>query len=69
MNALTRGLELALTQQAVPYQIVRGLAFYDRKEIRDLLAYLRFLLNPRDEVSFEQRCRCPASRYQRRPSN
>ncbi|NBO91447.1 MAG: ATP-dependent DNA helicase, partial [Planctomycetia bacterium] len=34
MNALTRGLELALTQQAVPYQIVRGLAFYDRKEIR-----------------------------------
>lgn len=54
MNALTRGLELALTQQAVPYQIVRGLAFYDRKEIRDLLAYLRFLLNPRDEVSFER---------------
>jgi DNA helicase-2/ATP-dependent DNA helicase PcrA len=38
----------------VPYQIVRGLAFYDRKEIRDLLAYLRLLLNPRDEVSFER---------------
>jgi DNA helicase-2/ATP-dependent DNA helicase PcrA len=54
MNALTRGLETAFTQQAVPYQIVRGLAFYDRKEIRDLLAYLRLLLNPRDEVSFER---------------
>ncbi|MFQ3650979.1 MAG: UvrD-helicase domain-containing protein [Gemmataceae bacterium] len=54
MNALTRGLETAFTQQGVPYQIVRGLAFYDRKEIRDLLAYLRLLLNPRDEVSFER---------------
>jgi len=54
MNALTRGLETAFTQQAVPYQIVRGLAFYDRKEIRDLLAYLRLLLNPYDQVSFER---------------
>jgi DNA helicase-2/ATP-dependent DNA helicase PcrA len=54
MNALTRGLETAFTQQGVPYQIVRGLAFYDRKEIRDLLAYLRLILNPYDQISFER---------------
>src|SRR5262249_23765433 len=48
MNALTRSLELAFNQHRVPYQIVRGLAFYDRKEVRDLLAYLRVLANPQD---------------------
>ncbi|MBY0231825.1 MAG: UvrD-helicase domain-containing protein, partial [Gemmataceae bacterium] len=54
MNALTRGLELAFNQHSIPYQIVRGLAFYDRKEIRDILAYLRLLVNPADAISFER---------------
>jgi DNA helicase-2/ATP-dependent DNA helicase PcrA len=54
INALTRGLETAFVQQRVPFQIVRGLAFFDRKENRDVLAYLRLLLNPRDNVSFER---------------
>jgi DNA helicase-2/ATP-dependent DNA helicase PcrA len=52
VNALTRSLETAFVKQRVPFQIVRGLAFYDRKENRDVLAYLRLLLNPRDEISF-----------------
>jgi DNA helicase-2/ATP-dependent DNA helicase PcrA len=52
MNALTRGLETAFVQQRVPFQIVKGLAFFDRKENRDVLAYLRLLLNPRDDLSF-----------------
>jgi DNA helicase-2/ATP-dependent DNA helicase PcrA len=52
MNALTRGLEQTFGKQAVPYQIVKGLAFFDRKENRDVLAYLRLLLNPRDDISF-----------------
>jgi DNA helicase-2/ATP-dependent DNA helicase PcrA len=52
MNALTRGLETAFVHQRVPFQIVRGLAFFERKENRDVLAYLRLLLNPRDDVSF-----------------
>jgi ATP-dependent DNA helicase UvrD/PcrA len=52
MNALTRGLEEAFVRQRVPYQIVKGLAFFDRKENRDVLAYLRLLLNPRDDLSF-----------------
>jgi DNA helicase-2/ATP-dependent DNA helicase PcrA len=52
INALSRALESACLAQRVPYQIVRGLAFFDRKENRDVLAYLRLLLNPRDNFSF-----------------
>src|SRR6185503_7809954 len=51
-NALSRSLETAFVKQRVPFQIVRGLAFYERKENRDVLAYLRLLLNPRDDLSF-----------------
>lgn len=52
VNALTRGLEQAFLRQQIPFQIVRGLAFFDRKENRDVLAYLRLLVNPRDDISF-----------------
>jgi len=52
INALSRALESACLSQRVAYQIVRGLAFFDRKENRDVLAYLRLLLNPRDNLSF-----------------
>ncbi|MFO0925963.1 MAG: UvrD-helicase domain-containing protein [Gemmataceae bacterium] len=54
VNALTRGLEQALVRHRVPFQIVRGLAFFDRKENRDVIAYLRLLVNPRDDMSFER---------------
>jgi DNA helicase-2/ATP-dependent DNA helicase PcrA len=52
INALTRALEAAFISQRIPYQIVRGLAFYERKENKDVLAYLRLLLNSRDDLSF-----------------
>lgn len=52
VNALSRALETAFLQHQVPYQIVRGLAFFERKENRDVLAYLRLLVNPRDDLSF-----------------
>ncbi len=52
VNALTRALESAFVKHRIPFQIVKGLAFYERKENRDVLAYLRLLLNPRDELSF-----------------
>jgi DNA helicase-2/ATP-dependent DNA helicase PcrA len=52
INALTRGLEAAFLKRRIPYQIVKGLAFFERKENRDVLAYLRLLLNPRDDLSF-----------------
>jgi DNA helicase-2/ATP-dependent DNA helicase PcrA len=52
VNALSRNLETAFVRQRIPFQIVRGLAFFDRKENRDVLAYLRLLLNPKDDLSF-----------------
>jgi DNA helicase II / ATP-dependent DNA helicase PcrA len=52
VNALSRGLETAFVRQRVPFQIVKGLAFFDRKENKDVLAYLRLLVNPRDDLSF-----------------
>ncbi len=60
MNALTRNLESAFVRQRVPFQIVRGLAFFERKENRDVLAYLRLLLNPRDDLSFLRAVNEPA---------
>ena len=52
VNAQSRVLEDALRQAVVPYVIVGGLRFYERKEIRDLLAYLRLIANPADSVGF-----------------
>jgi DNA helicase-2/ATP-dependent DNA helicase PcrA len=52
INALSRGLETAFLKHRVPFQIVKGLAFFERKENKDVLAYLRLLLNPRDDLSF-----------------
>jgi DNA helicase-2/ATP-dependent DNA helicase PcrA len=51
MNALSRVMEDALRRASVPYQIARGVEFYNRKEIKDVLAYLRVIANPADEVS------------------
>lgn len=51
-NALSRGLERALRLHNVPYDIVGALEFYERKEVKDLLAYLKALANPRDALSF-----------------
>jgi DNA helicase-2/ATP-dependent DNA helicase PcrA len=52
INALSRAVEQAFIARRIPYQIVRGLAFFERKENRDILAYLRLLVNPRDDLSF-----------------
>jgi len=51
VNAQSRSLEEALVRSRIPYQIVRGVEFYRRKEIRDLLAYLKILVNPSDEIA------------------
>ena len=48
-NALSRSLEVALRSRGVPYQLVRGLEFFKRREIRDIVAWLRLLKNPRDD--------------------
>lgn len=50
MNALSRQIEQAFVEHGLPYQIVNGLEFYQRKEIKDVLAYLQVLNNPAAEV-------------------
>lgn len=49
---LQRAIETALRHDSVPYQVVAGLEFYQRKEIKDVVAYLRLALNPADDVAF-----------------
>jgi DNA helicase-2/ATP-dependent DNA helicase PcrA len=53
-NAQSRALEDGLRRAQIPYQVVGGLRFYDRQEIKDALAYLRLLVNPRDTVSLRR---------------
>lgn len=50
-NAQSRSLEDALLRNSIPYVIVGGIRFYERKEIKDILAYLRVIVNPKDEES------------------
>ena len=50
-NAQSRALEEGLVRWGIPYLVVGGLRFYDRREIKDILAYLRLLVNPADSVS------------------
>ncbi|MFM1804557.1 MAG: ATP-dependent helicase PcrA [Planctomycetota bacterium] len=54
MNALSRVIEDALRRRNIPSVVARGTAFYDRKEIKDAIAYLRVCANPRDEVSLRR---------------
>lgn len=51
-NALSRQAELALQRMKVPYQIAAGVAFYERTEIKDAIAYLRLISNPSDRAAF-----------------
>ncbi len=51
-NAQSRMVEEIFLKSNIPYKIVGGIKFYDRKEIKDILAYLRLIANPDDEISF-----------------
>lgn len=58
-NAQSRTIEEAFVQYGIPYRIVGGVRFYDRKEIKDLIAYLRLLYQPEDRASFERVANVP----------
>jgi DNA helicase-2/ATP-dependent DNA helicase PcrA len=60
MNAQSRSLEEALMRRQIPYQIVGGTRFFDRKEIKDIVAYLRLIFNPRDDVAFDRIINVPS---------
>jgi DNA helicase-2/ATP-dependent DNA helicase PcrA len=59
-NAQSRAIEDSLMRERVAYKIIGGVRFYERKEIKDTLAYLRLLLNPHDEVSLRRVINVPA---------
>ena len=54
MNSQSRPIEEALLASNIPYQIVGGLKFYERQEVKDVLAYLRLGFNPNDNLAFER---------------
>ncbi|MDQ5932427.1 MAG: ATP-dependent helicase UvrD/PcrA [Patescibacteria group bacterium] len=58
-NAQSYIMERALLQARVPYQIVGGVRFYDRKEIKDIIAYLRLIYQPNDRMSFSRIANVP----------
>ena len=53
-NAQSRAVEDALMRRGIPYQLVGGTRFYERREVRDVMAYLRLAHNPHDEISLER---------------
>ncbi|MGH7933613.1 MAG: ATP-dependent helicase, partial [Candidatus Binataceae bacterium] len=59
VNAQSRVLEEALVRRRIPYYIVGGLRFYEHREVKDLLAYLRVLANPADALSVERMAGAP----------
>ena len=60
INAMSRAIEEALLRAGIAYQVARGTEFYNRKEIKDVLAYLRVLINPADDVALLRIINTPA---------
>jgi DNA helicase-2/ATP-dependent DNA helicase PcrA len=59
-NSQSRSLEEALRKLNIPYRVYGGMSFYQRKEIKDVLAYLRFIVNPQDDESLKRIINLPA---------
>jgi len=54
INALSRSIEDGLRNEGIPYKLIGGMKFYEREEIKDLLSYLRLIVNPNDDYSFKR---------------
>ncbi|MDR3254442.1 MAG: UvrD-helicase domain-containing protein [Synergistaceae bacterium] len=59
MNALSRGYEQTLLERGIPYRILRGVSFYERREVKDVLSMFRLAVNPRDGASLERIANVP----------
>ncbi|MBM4112403.1 MAG: ATP-dependent DNA helicase PcrA [Phycisphaerae bacterium] len=60
INALSRVVEDALRRESIPYQVVRGTAFFERREVKDALAYLRLVSNPADAAALRRIVNVPS---------
>ena len=60
LNFMQRALETTFTRQRISYQVLGGVEFFQRREIRDLIAYLKLLMNPNDQVAFARIANVPA---------
>ncbi len=65
-NTQARAFERALLGARIPYNLVGGMRFWDRREVKDVIAYLRFLANPVDAVSFDRIANAPKRRISER---
>lgn len=65
INAQSRALEEALLHEGIPYSLVGGVRFYDRREVKDVLSYLRLLVNPKDTVSLRRAEKLGKTRFRR----
>ncbi len=61
-NAQSRALEDAFVRESIPYMLIGGVRFYERREIKDVIAYLRCIANPRDDVSLNRIINVPTRR-------
>lgn len=59
MNVLSRQLEQALLERSIPYKVIRGLAFYERAEVKDAVSMLRLAVNPHDNISLARAANIP----------
>ena len=59
-NAQSRTIEDALMREGLAYKIIGGVRFYERKEVKDALAYMRLVINPHDDVSLRRVINVPA---------
>ncbi len=59
-NAQSRAIEDSLMREAIPYKVIGGVRFYERREIKDALAYLKLVINPHDNVSLRRVINVPA---------
>lgn len=64
-NAQSRVFEEALRKRGMPYKIYGGLSFYQRKEIKDIIAYFRLVVNPNDEEAFQADYQLSGTRHRR----
>ena len=61
-NAQSRALEESLRRRGIPYRLIGAVRFYDRREVRDLLAWLRLAANPSDDEAFRRAVSVPGAR-------